>query len=120
MAVPRVIIESPYSSKTASGLIVRRNYLIACLRDCDERGESPFAGHLFYTQFLNDRDPRSRKHGMMLARQWMYACDFVAVYLNYGWTPGMMQGVRWAKMFGKPVVERGLETGAWNEDAPQH
>ena len=117
---PRVIIESPYAARTVQGLVVRRNYLKACVQDSMERGESPLAGHGFYTQFLNDRDPRARKIGMTLAKQWMYVCHFVAVYLNYGWSPGMVEGVRLARLVGKPVEERHLPPGTWDEDAPKH
>ncbi len=117
---PRVIIESPYTSKDARGLIIRRNYLIACLHDSVERGESPFAGHLFYTQFLNDRVPNARACGMRLARQWMYASDFVAVYLNFGWSKGMFEGVRLARAFGKPIVERVLDPESWDENPQVH
>lgn len=117
---PRVIVESPYTSKTAHGLIVHRNYLIACLLDSTLRGEAPFAGHGFYTQFLNDRVPNARQTGMRCARQWMYVCDYVAVYMNFGMTKGMYEGVKLAKDFGKPVFERTLEPGSWDEDAPKH
>jgi hypothetical protein len=115
-STPRVIVESPYTAKTASGLIIRRNYLKACLQDCVDRGESPFAGHGFYTQFLNDRDPKARELGMRLARQWMYVADYIAVYLNFGWSAGMIDGAKIGRMFGKPIIHRALEQGSWQED----
>jgi hypothetical protein len=42
----KVLIESPYAGD------VERNekYARACMRDCFERGEAPFASHLLYTQ----------------------------------------------------------------------
>lgn len=113
---PRVIIESPYDAKSAHGLIVYRNYLTACILDSVGRGEAPFAGHGFYTQFLNDRVPNARRLGLRLARQWLYVADFVAVYENYKISRGMEEGIKLAKMWGKPIEYRELAAGTWHED----
>ena len=102
----RVIIESPYTSPSATGLIRNRNYLAACFRDCFERGEAPFAGHALYTQFLNDRDPASRKLGMRLSLAWLRRADLVAVYMDFGLSDGMQAGIDAAKLLGIPVEPR--------------
>ncbi len=52
MAIKRVIIESPYSGDIPRNLLYAR----LCVFDCLNRGEAPYASHLFFTQVLNDND----------------------------------------------------------------
>lgn len=106
MIAPLIIIESPYIGKSTNELVRNRNYLKECILDSISRGEAPFAGHGFYTQYLNDRDPRSRALGMRLSRTFLYKAALVAVYLDYGWTPGMRVGVDLARRHAVPVEER--------------
>ena len=50
-----VLLESPYAGDIEANL----SYARACMRDCFERGEAPFASHLLYTQMgvLDDTIP---------------------------------------------------------------
>lgn len=114
LSFPRIIIESPYTATTAKVLIRNQNYLKACIRDSIARCEAPFAGHFFYTQFLNDRDPRDRRLGMLLARSWLSTAALVAVYVDLGISPGMKQGIRLASVFSVPTEERSIPD--WERD----
>jgi len=86
----RVIVESPFA-----GGFSNVRYSRECLRDCLDRGESPFASHLLYTQkgVLNDAVPDERKRGIEAANGWLEVADYVAVYMDLGVTNGMLLGV---------------------------
>ena len=97
-----VLIESPYAGD------VPRNVLYAhhCVMDCLQRGEAPFASHLFYTQVLDDQDPEERKLGIEAGLAWGAKAELTAVYVDYGISPGMQLGIERAKRDGRPVEWR--------------
>lgn len=101
----RVIVESPFAGGFAN---VR--YGRECLRDCIDRGESPFASHLLYTQkgLLNDSIRSERDKGMAAAAAWLEVADCVCVYMDLGITPGMVAGIIHAARLGKVVKLRWL------------
>lgn len=96
----RVIIESPFA-----GGFANVKYSRECIRDCLDRGESPFASHLLYTQkgILDDTRPEERKRGIDAAVGWLEVADYVAVYMDLGVTPGMVIGVCRAAAIRKPL-----------------
>lgn len=97
---PLVVLESPYSSPERKKLVENHNYAKAILNDSIARGESPFLSHLFYTQFLNDRMSDQRKLGMEAGWAILAKADFVAVYLDLGWSDGMVEGIIRAEKLG--------------------
>lgn len=101
----RVIIESPFA-----GGFANVKYSRECIRDCLDRGESPFASHLLYTQkgILDDAVPDERRRGISAANGWLEVADFVAVYMDLGVTRGMLIGVVKAAKLSKPVHLRWL------------
>lgn len=101
----RVIIESPFAGGFANIKYARR-----CVRDSIERGESPYASHLLYTQkgLLNDAVAEERKRGIAAADSWLEVADYVAVYCDNGITPGMVIGIVKAAKLGKPFHLRWL------------
>lgn len=105
-ARPLVVLESPYSSQSAKGLIERHNYAKAILNDSIERGEAPFLSHLFYTQFLNDKLKAERRLGMEVGWSFLRKADLVAVYLDLGWSDGMVEGLLEATKHGVPWEKR--------------
>lgn len=119
-SVKRVVIESPFSSGTTPRIVAveERNlrYLRACMRDCFERGEFPYASHGLYTQpgVLDDHDPAERALGMQAGFAWGELGDLVAVYLDLGLSRGMEAGIARAAMRGTPLEERRLG-GRWAE-----
>lgn len=100
----RVIIESPYAGD------VERNiaYAWAAVRDSLARGEAPFASHLFYTQVLNDHNSSERAQGISAGLAWGEAADLTAVYIDYGLSPGIWQGILAAEAARRPVEYRTL------------
>ncbi len=76
----RVLIVSPYSGDVEANVAYGKE----CVADSIRRGETPFAGHLFYTLVLNDDDPEQRDLGMRMGREWMADCEVVAVYVDRG------------------------------------
>ena len=96
----RVVVESPFA-----GGFSNVRYGRECLRDCINRGESPFASHLLYAQkgLLNDSIAEERKKGMAAAAAWLEVSDYVCVYMDLGITPGMVAGVVHATRLGKQI-----------------
>lgn len=107
----RVIVESPFA-----GDFKNVKYSRECIRDCLDRGESPYASHLLYTQkgVLDDKIPEERRKGIDAAINWLEVADFVAVYMDLGVTTGMVWGIMRAAKLLKPVRLRWLR-----EDRPE-
>lgn len=103
----RVIVESPFAGGFAN---VR--YARECVRDCIDRGESPFASHLLYTQkgLLDDSIVEERRAGIAAALGWLEVADYVAVYMDLGVTKGMVAGIVHATKIGKPIKLRWIKS----------
>lgn len=101
----RVIVESPFA-----GGFVNIKYSRECIKDCLDRGESPFASHLLYTQkgVLDDSVPEERRKGIDAANSWLQVADYAVVYMDLGVTRGMLIGVMKAARIGKPIHLRWL------------
>ena len=108
--MPFVLLESPWRSSVID--IRRRNKLYAqrCLLDSVHRDEVPLAGHLLYTQILDDDDPTERRQGIELHMSWMLKFnkekDFMAVYQDYGVSQGMLQAIFLATDIGLKIENR--------------
>lgn len=102
----RVIVESPFAGGWKNVLYSRRAVL-----DSIDRGESPYASHLLYTQkgMLNDQDPEQRRRGIAAADGWLAVADHIAVYCDFGITRGMVYGIVKAARLGKPIHLRWLD-----------
>lgn len=123
-----VIIESPFKGRANHAwwpfsLIVawldrlaNVRYARRCLRDSLMRCEQPFASHLLYTQrgVLRDDNTYERAQGIAAGFAWGRHARLVAVYLDRGYTPGMIAGIRRARQAGQPVEYRML---AWERCA---
>jgi|SRR5215469_2815284 len=103
----RVIVESPFAGGFAN---VR--YARECVRDCIDRGESPFASHLLYAQkgLLDDNIPAERKKGIDAADSWREVSDCVCVYMDNGVSAGMVEGIVRAAKLGKTIKLRWLKS----------
>lgn len=115
-----VMMESPYSGKDLPLLYLldkpfyqRRKVLIsyarACLLDCIERGETPIATHLLYTQVLNDDNNELRASGLTLHSNLMSVIDKVVIYEDFGISSGMQKAVDEADELGKEIEYRKLK-----------
>jgi len=102
--VNRVIVESPFRGDYA----LNRAYLLMCLRDCLNRGEAPFASHLFYTEVLDDRVERDRDLGIIAGFAWAENAHLIAVYEDLGISAGMRLGIQHHEACGRRVEYRSL------------
>jgi len=122
--VPTVIVESPF--KTDTIILVNGEkfvaeeaenvlYARACLRDCLDRGEAPFASHLLYTQegVLNDAVPEERRQGIEAGFEIAKRFDRRAFYVDRGFSSGMKWGLVNAWRL-QQVCEVRMLGGRWN------
>lgn len=100
----RVIIESPYAGAVERNLTYAREALQHSLL----RGEAPMASHLLYTQVLEDDLEHERLMGIQAGYEWLSGADLVAFYVDLGWSHGMLQALRVARIFQRPVEVRSL------------
>jgi hypothetical protein len=102
---PPVIIESPYAGDVEANVA----YAKRCVQDSLDRGEAPFASHLFYPLFLDDNDQSERTVGISCGKAWLLRALRMAVYCDRGISPGMAIEMAQAKRIGLPVEFRYLE-----------
>jgi hypothetical protein len=111
----RVVIESPFGGTDDE---VRRNikYARACVADSLEKGEAPYASHLFFTQpgILDDNLPEERMLGINAGLEITKDFDLTAVYCDFGKSKGMLYGIEKAKTLGRKIEERYLGEN-WEE-----
>lgn len=104
-----VVLESPFAGDTEANSVYARH----CLRDCLDRGESPIASHLLFTQpgVLRDGEPEERQRGIEAGHAWIAAADAVVVYTDYGISKGMEAGIAEAQLRCTPIEYRSLARG---------
>lgn len=133
-----VIIESPLGSREDGSKLdlnklgdqaeYRRNetYARRALLDSLRRGEAPFASHILYPLVLRDADPEERRMGMQAGFAWGEAVTMLdeidgstsverprrVVYVDYGITPGMLEGIEIARRQRAPVEYRKIGKNA--------
>jgi hypothetical protein len=100
----RVIIESPFAGDIQTNL----KYVRQACTDCINRGEVPFASHMFFPQFLDDNDPKQRQLGIEMGYDFWEKADLVVFYTDFGISPGMEKALAKAFLEGKPYVKRAL------------
>ncbi len=91
-----VIIESPYNAPNLKGIVSNLEYARLAMKDALERGETPFASHLLYTQdgILDDLIPEQRKLGIEAGFSWGQHADRIAFYIDKGWSKGMLEALQ--------------------------
>ncbi len=102
---PLVILESPYAGNVEENL----RYARACMRDCLQRGEAPYAS-LLYTQpgVLDDTIPDERSLGIRAGMAWGVQAEKTVVYVDNGISGGMAYGIAKADELGRPIEFRSL------------
>lgn len=73
----------------------------ALCREAALAGDAPFAPHLLYPQFLDDRHPRERDLGIACGLAWLAAADRVHVFGTP--TEGMARELAEARRLGTEV-----------------
>ena len=115
-----VVLESPFRTRVLNlqGKQIwlteddNLEYAYACMRDCFERGESPFASHVLFTQVLDDKDPEQRELGLRAGGAISKAFSKRVVYTDRGISFGMAGGILEARDWGQEVEYRELG-GSW-------
>lgn len=102
-----VVIESPL----AGDVDLNTRYVRACMLDCLERGEAPFASHALYPQVLDDLKPDERTRGILAGFAWAERADARVVYQDLGISEGMSLGIQHAQRLGQVIEHRWL--GSW-------
>jgi hypothetical protein len=100
-----VSIESPFAGDHEANIRYAQK---ACL-DSLKRGESPYASHLFFTQFLSDSDPTQREQGLAASDAWRRISNRLVFYVDLGFSPGMHRALELAKSHSIPVEFRALQ-----------
>ena len=114
---PRILIVSRLSGSEQE---VREN--IDNARRISKRvisaGGAPFAAHLLYPQFLNDRVQADRDRGMEAGDSWSEVADAALVYTGRGTSPGMSHDIELLRIRGIPThyverIDHVVEALAW-------
>ena len=113
LAVRTVAIESPYRADTPEELERNKRYLDACIKDCLERGESPYASHKMLTDVLDDDDAVQRKLGIKAGFEWAHDAQCRVFYLDLGCSEGMLEAKHHAQDIGQEIETRFLR-GEWS------
>lgn len=105
-----VVIESPYAGEESGDIERNLRYLRACMADCLQRGESPYASHGLYTQpgVLDGRNPEQRAQGIHAGFAWREVSHATVVYTDLGVSKGMQYGIDHAALHGRPIEYRRL------------
>ena len=104
----RVFISSPYAATSERSSLENVVYARDAVRHSLDQGEAPFASHLLYPNVLDDTDPRDRARAMQAAFEWLSTSDLVAFYVDHGWSHGMLQELKAARLFHRLVEVRSL------------
>tara|TARA_R110002051_G_scaffold196148_2_gene263960 strand:- start:1160 stop:1552 length:393 start_codon:yes stop_codon:yes gene_type:complete len=101
----RVILESPYGGNDKER---NRRYAQKCMHDSLQKGESPLAFHLLYTQVMDDDNPEQREKGISLSQDWYKYAEKVVIYTDFGVTNGMQQGIDLSLKLELPIEMRSI------------
>lgn len=105
----RVIIESPFSASGGAGTVADNvRYARAACMDAVMRQEIPFASHIFFTQFLDDKNPKHRELGIQMGFDFWQKAELVLFYVDLGMSEGMKNALAKCVMEDKPFEKRRL------------
>lgn len=108
-----VVIESPYAGAIKTNML----YLKDCVLDCLRRGESPYASHAIFPQFLDDDNIEERALGIGAGLAWAEAAKYIVVYTDLGLTTGMRYAMEAHKKAGRVIEYRSLAN--WGKNEPE-
>jgi hypothetical protein len=115
-----VIIESPFKGTPEVSEEEHRHYLRLCIRDCLNRGETPYASHRMLAGpegALDDADPDQRalgiEAGLDMAKVLTKAGGTVVVYVDYGYSEGMLKALSVYRKRGGKWEERRIHPEKW-------
>ena len=114
----KVIIESPYASKTEEGIDINEAYAELAMHDClVNYNESPYASHLLYTRrfVLRDHITEDRVLGIRAGFEWRTVAEKTVFYEDLGMTDGMIEGLEDCKENDTPYEVRRLPDYLWEK-----
>lgn len=88
----KVYIISRYSAKTWHERRFNKEVTKYYCRRIAEAGKRPVAPHLFYTQFMDDDDPKARRLGLDFAIKDLDECDSFLLVIVDGFISSGMRG----------------------------
>ena len=112
-----VVVESPFAADTAAEIEENLTYArLACHDALVRFGEIPFASHIKYTQdgILDDTVPWERSLGIAAGLAEGLLAQKTAVYVDRGFSTGMLKGIEAALKAGRKVELRTLKN--WDEN----
>lgn len=112
-----VVVESPFAAETQAEIDENLTYArLACHDALVRFGEIPFASHIKYTQegILDDTVPWERSLGIAAGLAEGLLAQKTAVYVDRGFSNGMLKGIEAALKAGRKVELRTLKN--WDED----
>lgn len=112
-----VLVESPFAGRgddigwSGMDADMNKQYALDLCAYLVRRGDAPYASHLFFTQFLDDKLPDQRKLGIEAGLAWGSRAELTVVGVDRGLSTGMRYGIERARMEGRPVEWLSLK--AW-------
>lgn len=95
---PLIYICSPFAGDMDGNTERARQYCKFAV----ERGAIPFAPHLLYPQFMDERDKEQRALGLLFGNVWLCKCDQLWAFGGHI-SPGMKRELRKAQKKGIPA-----------------
>jgi hypothetical protein len=99
-----VVIESPLAGDFNRNI----RYARLCALDCLQKGEAPYASHLFFPQMLDDEMIEERELGIKAGFAWANAATKRVVYDDFGMSGGMQRGITHGREIGQEIEYRKL------------
>lgn len=107
------IILTPFMGEDPSKARLFERYANRAVKDSLNRNEAPLASQLFFFSFYNNNVVQiERDEGLMSQLTWVYKCDRVAVYSDFGITQAMSLVLDVARLKNKPVEFRAITSFA--------
>ena len=103
-----VVVESPFSAPTNKEIIRNVYYAMLAVRDSLDKGEAPYASHLFFTQMLDDSLEYERMMGIDAGLVVASGARYTVVYADLGISSGMQYGIDAAAKLNRNIIKRYL------------
>lgn len=100
----RVFVCSPYRGKTPEETQENIQAARKAVRFIAQRGDAPYAPHLYLPQTLRDEDPAEREMGIKVGLAFLETCDELVVFAYKGITEGMQRELAHANICNIPVT----------------
>jgi len=100
----RIYICSPYAANDDFGVFTNVEFAKECCRAVFDAGYDPYAAHLFYPQFCDDKKTEERARCMEAAKRELLLCDGMMVF-GEDISAGMREEIEFADNNGVPIYD---------------